>query len=333
MNPYLSIVVAARNDDYGGNFLHRMSVFLKVLLALSEKHRLSAELLVVDWNPPPDKPSLAAVFREAARSAPAEIRFIQVPSEIHRRMLNAERMPMFEYIGKNVGIRRARGRFVLSTNPDIVFNEPLIQFFASRALDPQAFYRVDRFDVDWRVPLEEPVQRQLRFCADHTIRINRKEGTFPTWRDLRAFFSGSNLNRMARQTAAEVLFRGNAANGTGIHGNASGDFLLMGRDHWHALRGYPELKTHSHIDTYGCFLAQSLGLKQIALKPPRHIYHQEHDRSEQAKRPQTSFDEIHRLGKKMLETGRPEITNDENWGLGDQSLPEERGILNQCASS
>lgn len=323
MNPYLSVVVAARNDDYGGNFLHRMSVFLKVLLALSEKHRLSAELLVVDWNPPADKPSLAAVFRETARSAPVEIRFIQVPPEIHRRMPNAERMPMFEYIGKNVGIRRARSRFVLSTNPDIVFNEPLIQFFASRALDPQAFYRVDRFDVDPAVPLEGPAQRQLRFCAAHTIRINRKAGTFPTWRDPKAFFSRSNLIRMVRRADAE----------TGIHGNASGDFLLMGRDHWHALRGYPELKTHSHIDTYGCFLAQSLGLKQIALKPPRHIYHQEHDRSEHAKRPQTSFDEIRRLGEKMLETSRPEIVNDENWGLGDQPLPEEGGILNQCASS
>jgi hypothetical protein len=58
MKPYLSFVIAARNDDYGGNFLHRMQVFVNVLFWLWERHNLDAELVVVEWNPPKDRPRL-----------------------------------------------------------------------------------------------------------------------------------------------------------------------------------------------------------------------------------------------------------------------------------
>ena len=36
--PYISFVVVARNDNYSGNFLDRMQVFVNVLLTLCGKH-------------------------------------------------------------------------------------------------------------------------------------------------------------------------------------------------------------------------------------------------------------------------------------------------------
>ena len=62
-NPYISFVIAARNDDYGVNFLHRMQVFINVLLELVEKYSLDAELIVVEWNPPADKKAYSRRYR------------------------------------------------------------------------------------------------------------------------------------------------------------------------------------------------------------------------------------------------------------------------------
>ena len=50
-------------------------------------------------------------------------------------------------IGKNVGIRRARGQFVLATNIDILFSDELAKYLAARRLEPGRMYRIDRHDA------------------------------------------------------------------------------------------------------------------------------------------------------------------------------------------
>ena len=42
----------------------------------------------------------------------------------------SERLPLFQMIGKNVGIRRSRAPFVLATNVDIIFSDALFSFLA-----------------------------------------------------------------------------------------------------------------------------------------------------------------------------------------------------------
>eukprot|EP00741_Cyanophora_paradoxa_P011727 tig00020563_g11331.t1 len=49
--PYVSFVTVTRNDDYGGNLRQRFQIFVKMLGGLCERHRIDAELVVVDWNP------------------------------------------------------------------------------------------------------------------------------------------------------------------------------------------------------------------------------------------------------------------------------------------
>ncbi|MDB5305838.1 MAG: hypothetical protein JWO38_40, partial [Gemmataceae bacterium] len=66
--PYLSVVAAARNDDHGGNLLGRMQLFVNGLLEQCRRHRLPAELVLVEWNPPPDRPRLADALRWPAGS-------------------------------------------------------------------------------------------------------------------------------------------------------------------------------------------------------------------------------------------------------------------------
>src|SRR5439155_25226935 len=110
MTPYLTVVVGGRNDDYGGNFLGRMQHFVNGIVDAAEG-RAQLELVVVDWNPVADAKSLATALDWPPRTR-LEIRVIEVPSRIHASLPNAEHMPIFEYIAKNVGIRRARGEYV-----------------------------------------------------------------------------------------------------------------------------------------------------------------------------------------------------------------------------
>src|SRR5262245_12082686 len=98
MSPFFTFVVAARNDNYGGDFLHRIQVFLNALLAMWHKHSLDAELVIVEWNPPEDRPRLRDALRWPEHLAPERVRILEVPREIHQRIPNAERMPMFEFM-------------------------------------------------------------------------------------------------------------------------------------------------------------------------------------------------------------------------------------------
>ncbi len=177
-HPYLSVVATARNDDHGANLLRRMQIFVDGLAALAKRFALPMELVLVDWNPPADKPSLAEALRWPDQPGPCHFRVITVPPELHRRYAHHEQLPLFQMIAKNAGIQRARGEFVLATNIDILFSNELMEFIAARKLDPASMYRVDRHDVDSGVPPGVSIDEQLAYCAAHRIRLNALEGTF-----------------------------------------------------------------------------------------------------------------------------------------------------------
>ena len=81
-------------------------------------------------------------------------------------------------IAKNVGIRRARGEFILATNIDIVFSDELIKFLAARRLEKGRMYRIDRTDVMSDVPLHASLDEQLAYCRQHVIRLCAREGNY-----------------------------------------------------------------------------------------------------------------------------------------------------------
>jgi hypothetical protein len=176
--PYLSVVVTARNDDHGGNLLGRMQAFVNCWLNQARQYAIDSELIIVEWNPPPDRPRLAQVLRWPADTGPCDVRIIEVPPQVHARYANAAALPLYQMIGKNVGIRRARGRFVLATNIDILVSSELAAFLAQQRLEPGHMYRMDRHDVMSDVPVDAPPEEQLRYCRTHLIRINRRQGTF-----------------------------------------------------------------------------------------------------------------------------------------------------------
>ena len=176
--PYLSVVVAARNDNHGGNMLARMQAFLDSWTVLAQRSGLDSEIVVVEWNPPADRPRLRDELRLPSKGA-CDVRFLEVPTALHATIPNAAAIPLHQMIAKNAGIRRARGQFVLATNLDIVCSRELMVFLAGRRLENGVMYRIDRYDVANDLPpFSEGVDALLDHCRDRVLRRFGAENVF-----------------------------------------------------------------------------------------------------------------------------------------------------------
>ncbi len=343
----VSFVVTSRNDDHGGHMLRRLSLFVEGLVQLANKYGLAGELIIVEWNPPSGA-RLHEALRLRVKSDTFLIRVISVPGELHHRFRNSDVIPLFQYIAKNVGILRARGEFIVATNPDLLFSEALIEFLAAGTLDPGALYRIDRHDVSADVPEGVGVGEQLAWCAKHILRVHEKFGTFrwTHFRYLRFILRQSRiLVRFVRGIFKSIRFvrwcgsfllgdRLRQPMPPAIHTNACGDFTLLARRQWHKLRGYPEIPIWSmHIDSLLCYLAVAAGLTEQVLRPPAQIFHLEHmsswvvmspeDRLRTfAVKPWIDWHLVHEVWQDMFLKKRPLCLNAEDWGLGHMQLPE-----------
>lgn len=202
--PYLSVVATARNDDHGGNLLRRLQTFVNALIGQAKRHGVPLELVLVEWNPPVEKPLLSAALEWPEHFGPASVRILQVPPEVHNRYKHSGTLPLYQMIAKNVGVRRAHGKFILATNIDILFSDELFQLFAQQRLKSGKMYRVNRYDVASEVPVSATVDEQLEYARTHLIRVNAHEGTFgltpeglraPAAEDILAPASGVFLGR------------------------------------------------------------------------------------------------------------------------------------------
>ncbi len=158
--------------------IRRFRFFTECLLQQANKHGLAGELIIVEWNPPPG-PRLHDVLELKTLSDIFTVRFIEVPPEAHRAFRNSDVIPLFQMIAKNVGIRRAKGEFIVATNPDLLFSDALISFLASRQLKHKVMYRIDRHDVPAEPPENASMDELFAWCGANILRVHRKWGSFP----------------------------------------------------------------------------------------------------------------------------------------------------------
>jgi hypothetical protein len=247
------------------------------------------------------------------------VKIIQISEELHKKYPGSERLPLLEFVGKNVGVRRARGEYILVTNPDIIFPQTMIKFLAEADLSARRFYRATRYDVTVPTAPAAP-DDYLVYCKNHVARINAYLGSFDNK------ISGRlNLKRIAFSWLGYLIWRYKFFPLPMPFTNASGDFMLMHRDHWHALHGYPEIIGSDkyglfHIDTFMVYEALFLGLKQVRLSHRLRIYHLEHGRPRILNLAGQAIEDTQ---NKLLNARKPVIINDNAWGLGDDVLPEQ----------
>lgn len=167
----LSVVATSRNDDHGGFLTRRTQHFIDGLVAQCKRHGLRAELILVEWNPPPERRPLIEELSWPADAGPCEFRIVTVPADVHLTFEHANSIRLFQMLAKNAGIRRARGKFVLATNIDILFSDEAILHLRDR-LQPGVLYLADRIDVPSDVPATADFSAVLQFCDQQAFRVN-----------------------------------------------------------------------------------------------------------------------------------------------------------------
>ena len=244
--PYISFVLYSRNDDYGGDLVSKTERSLNFLIAQLADHAIDAEIIVVEWNPPSDQPLLRGVLR-LEQSERVKVRFIVVPARYHRRLRLWNQFPgSAGTVAINVGIRRARGQFILIRASDLFYSESLIEFLARRELRKDRVYRLNRVDVAAEV-LDTPVGDRSAFldrCAAEAVEEHfaLQGPTFPPLLSL--------------------------------HTNAGGDFMLASEESWRSVRGFPETDTVIALDSdgLGLYALVASGMEQQILPTPRWVF-------------------------------------------------------------
>lgn len=334
---HLSVVTTARNDNHGGNFLYRMQHFVDGFIEQCKRHQLKAELIIVEWNPPEETLPLSQMLKFPEDKGSCAVRFIRVPKGVHMKLNHSDKLPLFQMIGKNVGIRRALGEFVLATNIDILFSDKIIRFLRDK-LKSRTLYRADRLDVPSELPSARSLHEILDFCAENHFRINGKYGTKikidGKWKKQTSFRErlqkNSSISQLARKLKMRFFFK--------VHANACGDFTLLSYKDWTNLRGYPEWEMYSwHIDEIFLYQAKQNGIKAVDLPRKMPIYHIEHGvgsgytpeasqalfkRLEEKGIPYLHDLNLHKLVHQIFKNKERVIYNDEKWGMSRLFLEE-----------
>jgi hypothetical protein len=176
-SPYLSVVVCSRNDNHGGKLLERTQAFIDNVYMQSSKFNVSTELLMVEWNPPQDRPRLSQILELPKDRGLVSFRLITVPHALHAKLNHSISLPLYQMIAKNVGIRAARGEFVLATNVDILFSDEIFRVFSKKTLQKSRLYRADRLDVPTDTATKGTARQALEYASQHVIRVNQKDKT------------------------------------------------------------------------------------------------------------------------------------------------------------
>jgi hypothetical protein len=142
MTPLLSVVLVGRNDDFGGDFNGRMFAAVDFNHQNLEAAGIPHEYILVEWNPLPGRPYLAELV---GRQFPWWQRRYVVDPEWHSRLSVNPKLVFMEFFAKNVGIRRAGGRFILTTNTDIWLSREVVRTLPR--LRPGTLYRTTRVDL------------------------------------------------------------------------------------------------------------------------------------------------------------------------------------------
>jgi hypothetical protein len=250
--PYVSFVTYSRNDDYAGG-LRKLHWSTRYLGEQCDEAGLAAESVIVEWNPPAERISLAEALSDLPARRNLRVRVITVPTQVHSRYAHAGTRPLHAAVAANVGLRRAKGQFVLLKVADAFYPDALIRFLAARSLLPDRLYRAKRIDVPADASDLLGPQRKdfLAYCAECPAVANE------------------HLPQPYMPFSLPNLFT-----------NACGDFQLLSRERLDSLRGYWESSDvlSFEADSMLSYSAYAAGIHE-EIVPDGKLYKISHSRS------------------------------------------------------
>ena len=193
-----------------------------------------------------------------------------MPPEIHNRYEYSDCLNINAALAINSGIRRARGQFILPGNIDLLYSSELMEYLASKHLDENKRYRIDRCDVDRNVAVYKTLEEQLEYCRNNIIKVQRH--------------NPETKSRFRRKLPK-------------LHTMACGDFQLLSKKWWHKLHGYSEADIISaYADTILSYASYAAGVREVVLKDPMRLYHIDHENTFNERKFESGF-----LGEKVLD--------------------------------
>lgn len=335
---YLSIIVTSRNDNHGGDMLKRMSCFINNLIYQTNRTKFSAELIIVEWNTPENNPLLNQVLPFPKPGDYLSVRYIIVPPEIHAQYKHSDVLGLYQMIAKNVGIRRAKGEFILCTNIDILFSDKCFDRIIKKDLTEGHYYRANRCDVPalvMDIPTEEA---QLKFSENNIMKRLGKDSRYTWVRAIPDFFYGFPRTLMVIDRVWGAIERSITKNNTPTHTldtEACGDFTLMHRSDWDKIGGYAEIDLYSiHIDSMGLISATAVGIKQVVLPYDNCVYHIHHKDGWEAfetpvemlkfniRRPGLDWATVYAASEHIIKNKTNWGINKADWGFAKHSFQE-----------
>ena len=318
--------------------MKRMTLFVNGLITQTRRYKISMELIVVEWNPPDGLPLLHEVLPKPKKKDYLVLRYILVPSDVHNRYRLAGNIPLFQMIAKNVGIRRAKGEFILCTNVDLLFSEELFNKLATKNLRKDTFYRANRCDVPDGIDTQWPLDQQLAWCRQHIIKRIGKDPRFGN-ANLEQF--GLNNKAVWKKWVfdkmlffSKMLWPPEKRKFYQIDTFACGDFTLMHREIWQDIQGYLEADLYSiHIDSLALLTATALGYKQQVFERKACTFHIDHPSGWERlgpldklkwleERPGIGYDILHDVGLFLLKEKCYLNLNPDTWGFSNLSFEE-----------
>jgi hypothetical protein len=247
--PFISFITYGRNDGYAPSYARKVSRATLMLAGQLDRAGIDAEILFSEWNPPADRPKLIDLLEAPARMQHVSIRGFVVGPEHHAGFIGAQERGFHGAEAANVGIRRARGTFVVPKSSDTFFSTPLIDKLARRDLDAGMVYRANRHDV---------VIDDDAWDLDDAALLARLN-SLP-----------SSKHDVIVQPAHWAL--------RDLHTNACGDFMLMSAERWRQLRGYPWDSTVLLLDADSLVLhaAAAIGLSECRWPDDCRVYKPSH---------------------------------------------------------
>jgi len=250
--PYVTFVSYFRNDSYTSDFDLRVRRATSFLVRQLQRAAVEAELILVEWNPPPGRPLIIESLDPLPQGGCVQVRGVIVGQEHHRKFVGSQEWGMNPAAAANVGLRRAQGRFVSPKAADTYLSDEIIATIARRDLHENALYRCDRCDVTLSA-------RDLEELPDDLL-LARLESLDSTRYSL--------IPHPPQWYIRE------------LHTNACGDFLLMSRKMWDTVRGFPLDNTVLSLDCDSLIMhaAVALGSHEICLPPACRIFKGRHAR-------------------------------------------------------
>jgi hypothetical protein len=264
--PYLSIVCAFGHAQRASSWLKQTRHFLSATAIQAERHNLRLEIILVDRDSAGEGTVAADLLGDLPGNAFAEIRIISIPGAeiLNGCVIDRERRL------QNIGIRRSRGEFVLATGTDTILSEALVELIASSALRGHATYHALRIET---APVY--LDREALDSLDTELQCRRGAycASLPPARvgmdGVAAAVSKASWRETMQRACVELL----PEHTVQTRGFSLGDFLLMSRQNWFDIGGFPEWNLgDAYFDRIVLAQARHRGWETVVLPGDCHYF-------------------------------------------------------------